>query len=224
MTNKDEALKMAIEYFEFEQKVWAGSDKENYYDKPINACKEALERPSNMVAVPLDKLKDMQRRLNDCEEYLKEDETPAECIARNRKDTNTTLKLLAKCMGEKKALEQPAQEPVSCHCGNPAFNPQSITHTKTKCFQHSLQNPVAWTDEYKMFLEWDKEILCDKAVCKEHEAIPLYTHPHQWQGLTDDEINEIVRNVSDDMYPWKGNMLIGKIIRAIEQAIKEKNT
>jgi hypothetical protein len=71
--------------------------------------KEALERPSNMVAVPLDKLQDMQRRLSDCEEYLKEDETPAECIARNRKDANTTLKLLAKCMGEKKALEQPAQ-------------------------------------------------------------------------------------------------------------------
>jgi hypothetical protein len=44
-----------------------------------------------------------------------------------------------------------------------------------------------------------------------------------WQRLTDDEINEIVRNVSDDMYPWKGNILIGKIIRAIEQALKEKN-
>jgi len=46
MTSKDEALKMAIEYFEFEQKVWAGLNKENYYDKPINACKEALEQPA----------------------------------------------------------------------------------------------------------------------------------------------------------------------------------
>ena len=46
MTSKDEALKMAIEYFEFEQKVWAGLNKENYYDKPINACKEALEQPT----------------------------------------------------------------------------------------------------------------------------------------------------------------------------------
>jgi hypothetical protein len=45
----------------------------------------------------------------------------------------------------------------------------------------------------------------------------------EWQGLTDDKINEIVRNVSDDMYPWKGNMLIGKIIRAIEQELKIKN-
>ena len=52
----------------------------------------------------------------------------------------------------------------------------------------------------------------------------LYTHPApSWQGLSDDEINKIVQTVSDDMYPWKGNMLIGKIIRAIEQALKEKN-
>jgi len=146
MTNKDEALKMAI------KALLTGHHHIDLCNEAINACKEALERQSNMVAVPLDKLQDMQRRLSDCEEYLKEDETPAECIARNRKDANTTLKLLAKCMGEKKALEQPT-----------------------------------------------------------------------WQGLTDDEINEIVRNVSDDMYPWKGNMLIGKIIRAIEQALKDKN-
>jgi hypothetical protein len=39
-----EALKIAIEYFEFEQKVWVGSDKENYYAKPITACKEALQQ------------------------------------------------------------------------------------------------------------------------------------------------------------------------------------
>ena len=102
---KDEALKMAID---------ALSQDEGWFEpeEAINACKEALERQSNMVAVHLDNLQDMQRILSDCEEYLKEDETPAECIARNRKDANTTLKLLAKCMGEKKALKQPAQETV----------------------------------------------------------------------------------------------------------------
>jgi hypothetical protein len=115
----------------------------------------------------------------------------------------------------KEALEQPAQEPVSCHCGNPAFNLQSLTHTKTKCFQHSLQNPVAWTDEYEMFLEFDKEILCDKAVCKEHEAIPLYTHPKQWQGLTDDETDAIIKE-KDGVF--------GAVVRAVEQALKDKNT
>jgi hypothetical protein len=58
---KDEALKMAIE---------ALSQDEGWFEpeEAIKACKEALERPSNMVAVPLDKLQDMQRRLKAAQE------------------------------------------------------------------------------------------------------------------------------------------------------------
>ena len=48
-----------------------------------------------------------------------------------------------------------------------------------EALEQPAQEPVAWTDEYKMYLEWDKESLCDKAVCKEHKAIALYTHPAQ---------------------------------------------
>jgi len=40
---------------------------------------------------------------------------------------------------------------------------------------------------------------------------PLYTHPHQWQGLTDDEIQELTHY---DI----------KFARAIEQSLREKNT
>ena len=95
MNKQTKALEMAIEALK------GKTDKA----QAIQACKEALEQPCNMVAVPLDKLQDMQKRLSDCKEYLKEGETPAECIARNRHDTSTTLKMLAKCMGEKEALE-----------------------------------------------------------------------------------------------------------------------
>jgi hypothetical protein len=48
----------------------------------------------------------------------------------------------------------------------------------------------------------------------------LYTHPYQWQGLTDDEINELhhkwIMNSGnkDTQYDFA---------RAIEQALKEKN-
>ena len=42
-------------------------------------------------------------------------------------------------------------------------------------------------------------------------VIPLYTHPHQWQGLTDDEIQELTHY---DI----------KFARAIEQSLREKNT
>ena len=82
--------------------------------------------------------------------------------------------------------------------------------------EQPAQEPVAWTDKYNFFLEWDKESLCDKAVCKEHEAIPLYTHPHQWQGLTDDEIAKL----NLDGFADESEL---EFARAIEQALRNKN-
>jgi hypothetical protein len=80
MMTKDEALKMAIE------QLWACSmlmnlDHSDYlYEdviQALDACKEALERPSNMVVVPLDKLEDMQRRLKALEQPAQE---PVTCL------------------------------------------------------------------------------------------------------------------------------------------------
>ena len=42
----------------------------------------------------------------------------------------------------------------------------------------------------------------------------LYTHPHQWQGLTDDEITNIGISCQS----------LHQVARAIEQALKDKNT
>ena len=65
LVSKDTALKMAIETLELlNEHVYRTG---NAYDA-IKACKKALERPSNMVAVPLDKLQDMQRRLKAAQE------------------------------------------------------------------------------------------------------------------------------------------------------------
>jgi len=202
----DEALKMAIKDHE-EIMMHAGvlypREFGKSFLKTYEAMKEALEQPSNMVAVPLDKLQDMQRRLSDCEEYLKEDETPAECIARNRKDANTTLKLLAKSMGEKKALEQPTVAKL---------NDEYLRDTYVDGLNQPAQEPVAWMDENNYVFEKASDI--DSGGIK----IPLYTHPHQWQGLTDDEIETLAHehNLLDD-YPHK-------FARAIEQALKDKNT
>jgi hypothetical protein len=49
---------------------------------------------------------------------------------------------------------------------------------------------------------------------------PLYTHPHQWQGLTDDEIDALEHN---DFTCWGRDDLI-VFGRAIEQALRNKNT
>ncbi len=42
------------------------------------------------------------------------------------------------------------------------------------------------------------------------------THPHQWRGLTDDEINKIIEK-------HKLMWMTTNFARAIEQALKEKN-
>jgi hypothetical protein len=66
-------------------------------------------------------------------------------------------------------------------------------------------------------------ISIDKDGIETYKVTPVYTHPHQWQGLTDDEIQNILNKIRDDMYPWKDGMLGHLIARAIEQALKEKN-
>ena len=63
MVTKDEALKMAIEALDTLM-----MEKGSIYQQAIQACKEALEHQSNMVAVPLDKLQDMQRKLKALEQ------------------------------------------------------------------------------------------------------------------------------------------------------------
>jgi len=45
----------------------------------------------------------------------------------------------------------------------------------------------------------------------------IYTHPHQWQGLTDNEITELHHN-------WITNSDTMYFARAIEAKLKEKNT
>ena len=61
MTTKDEALKMAINVLElYEEKL-----NSSIAIEVIQACKEALQQPTNMVTIPLDKLEDMQRRLKE---------------------------------------------------------------------------------------------------------------------------------------------------------------
>ena len=49
----------------------------------------------------------------------------------------------------------------------------------------------------------------------------LYTHPHQWQGLTDNEKLASIRKWAENN-TMRGQELIG-LCDAIEQALKEKN-
>ena len=52
------------------------------------------------------------------------------------------------------------------------------------------------------------------------EIKPLYTHPHQWQGLTDGEIKKIAKETLGSGLDYDEIAFV----EAIEQALKEKNT
>jgi len=74
------------------------------------------------------------------------------------------------------------------------------------------QEPVAWMSKMGSFTAIAET---KKQLPKGSEPIALYTHPHQWQGLTDDEQHEIVQD-SDWDNPYG-------IADAIEQALRIKN-
>ena len=50
--------------------------------------------------------------------------------------------------------------------------------------------------------------------------IPLYTHPKEWQGLSDDEIWDIANFLGKNK-EWDYPVMVAK---TIEKALKEKNT
>ena len=79
-----------------------------------------------------------------------------------------------------------------------------------EALEQPAQEPVAWmcTDNY------DEVVFLSDKTCIECQ--PLYTHPHQWQGLTDDEAKKIIAEF-EPLYDGYG------MLCAIEQALKEKN-
>jgi hypothetical protein len=100
---------------------------------------------------------------------------------------------------------------------------QMMNATKNTCkeaLEQPAQEPVAWIKEKelggietykKMGLEgWGTNL---GILTPEPDDIALYTHPHQWQGLTDEE-----RYLNEGRSPEEIEYAI-----AIEQALKQKN-
>jgi hypothetical protein len=53
-----------------------------------------------------------------------------------------------------------------------------------------------------------------------HDLVPVYTHPKEWEGLTDEEIDVIDEATWDEDHKSWG---IHDFARAIEAKLKEKN-
>ena len=135
------------------------------------------KKKTNMVTVPLDKLKDMQRRLK---QPTKEEITYGQSFEKDGKSIPLN-----------EVYYPPKQEPVG--------------------FRHKTSGTFC-TSGFEL-----------KAL---HQWIPLYTHPKQWQGLSDEEIAKLTLYSSE----YTNNDGLETIsldekhfVKAIEQALKEKN-
>jgi hypothetical protein len=93
---------------------------------------------------------------------------------------------------------------------------QAINACK-EALQQPAQKPVVW--------QWLKSGHMRKKIPKtatpEHWR-PLYTHPHQWQALTDNEKLSSIRKWAENN-TMRGQELIG-LCDSIEKALKDKNT
>ena len=118
-------------------KDWEGFESPHEHKVPA----EALEQPTNMVTIPLDKLEDMQRRLK----------------------------------------EQPTQEP--------------------------------------MIIKQDNGMVLKLGYDDLPNGTPFYTHPKEWQGLSEDEIWDIANFLGKNK-EWDYPVMFAK---TIEKALKEKN-
>lgn len=86
-----------------------------------------------------------------------------------------------------------------------------------EALEQPAQKPVAWMDEEGIWeYEWESYSENKK---------PLYTHPApSWQGLNDDEIDDVKTKAIMGANGMSVEQLLGLIVSLTEQALKEKNT
>ncbi len=118
----------------------------------------------------------------------------------------------------REALEQPAQEPVALlealsdlehqqwiKWAKSIIDSEPIIEARK---QRWLTMMVDYKDLPDNIQEYDREWA--------RKVMALYNHSHQWQGLTNDEINSFYGKST-----YEG---LNGFARAIEQALKDKNT
>ena len=191
MMTKDEALKMAIDGLEIHQK------------DILDACKEALEQPTNMVTIPLDKLEDMQRRLK---------EQP-----KNTQPLDEVIEEFMKDPAMKQAMDK-AREKLSPLISHPT--PQTTQeHSMTKKCMRGTDDMMPWTHIIADFLEQGKDWdLKEVAEVLRNAQAKIDSLSKEWVSLSDYEIFK-----TEGLYCVEEEY-IKQFARAIEAKLKEKNT
>jgi hypothetical protein len=104
-----------------------------------------------------------------------------------------------------------------------ALNKRAEAVVALRAAIEQAQEPVAWISESENLLSWDKFY---------DHMTPLYTAPRQWQGLTDEELDQAMDYWSDPSRSAYGgaDRANGEYVdmkdtwRYIEAKLKEKNT
>jgi hypothetical protein len=204
MTKQTEALEMAIEYID----KLKSTGQTNWLEINViqNACKEALaEQPTNMVTVPLDVLEDMQRRLKATQEpvYTNGDRTMT------MKDRNFTSE------GNGYIQDNNFDFDAGLRIDGDFVDAERDQYAQMICSalntQQPTQEPVLYIDQNGLdgHATWAQATRCQDS------DIALYTHPKQWQGLSDEEIESMGEEYS---------VYISKhLVHAIEAKLREKN-
>ena len=120
------------------------------------------------------------------------------------------------------SLQQPTQEPVAYfkkwedksgeHKDIKFSNSEGYKPLYTQPAPRPTQEPVAWMHR----IDEDITEFTDFQACPKCE--PLYTHPKEWQGLSNDEIWNIANFLGKNK-EWDYPVMFAK---TIEQALKEK--
>ena len=98
---------------------------------------------------------------------------------------------------------------------------EAITTLRTAIEQ--AQEPIAW-----MVYTLDGKSVCvtdnPADFSDQHKALPLYTSPRQWQGLMDEDREEILRWVEWKEIGSDQSVAPQKLIAYVEKKLREKNT
>jgi hypothetical protein len=94
-----------------------------------------------------------------------------------------------------------------------------VRNVIAEALEQPAQEPVAWLQEYENQNGDIKHTVTDERIGI--NDIPVYTNPHQWQGLTDDEIIKHWDSAGRFGESWVQAVWLA---RDIEQALKDKNT
>ena len=192
------------------RQIWENNLKES--EKILSKCKFAKSDDEQPAQEPVAWMKSALDNARDVCKYLDHD-----MVKEAKAHTKFFWDDIDKIKEDEEALEQPSQEPVAW------MYYEKVTTSKEKA-EIYVNNPIPLythpalqpAQEPVGVVSWHEGAVMGSIFPSSNmpkDGDKLYTHPHQWQGLTDDEYKQIV----------EVGFKLGYEACKCEQTLKEKN-